>query len=280
MLACNIEFESTSWRDGMTTGLLDGIYLGWQYRHDEDRLHLELLRGIVQTAPRPYRRYLRAYNHQPIYPGILTKLLSYWQWRTYAAKLAELTGMTGSAGSGAHGDQEDALRSALLLSPDEASVAPYQALLAAGESVDPAPQARDGYIDAAICCSTLLDESDLTTNEYIQAASKRMQWLLPQDYLRYAVRYIDHREARQRQNPDAFYFPSPCRPKYWRSNVAALAAEIARCYAAGEGQSQLWLDLVEWLLLEPEEGVPNPNWEMPPAMAQHFARLEKLTLLA
>ncbi len=72
---------------------------------------------------------------------------------------------------------------------------------------------------------------------------------------------------------------SPCRPADWRANVAALAAEIARCEAAGEGRSKLWLDLVEWLHLEPQEGVPNPDWEMPPAMAEYLARLEKLTLL-
>ena len=62
--------------------------------------------------------------------------------------------------------------------------------------------------------------------------------------------------------------------------MAALAAEIARCDAAGEGQSQLWLDLAECLLLEPQEGVPNPDWEMPPAMAEYLARLERLTLPA
>jgi len=273
MLACNIEFESPLWRDGMTAGLDAGILLGWQYRQDEDRLHRELLRGIVETAPRPYRRYLHAYSHQPLYPGIETQLLSHWQWRTYAAELAAL------AGTAAPGDREEVLRSALLLAPGEASAAPYQALLAAEESVDPAPQFDDGYIDAAIYCSTLLDESDLTPDEYVRAAVELKCWLLPQDYLRHAQRYLADRAARRKQDPRTYYFRSPCRPADWRANVAALAAEIARCEAAGEGRSKLWLDLVEWLHLEPQEGVPNPDWEMPPAMAEYLARLEKLTLL-
>jgi hypothetical protein len=276
MLACTIEYESPNWRDGMSAGLSEGIHLGFQYREDEDRLHYELLRRIVDVAPRPYRRYLRAYYRQPLYPGIETKLLSYWQWRTYAAELAGLAVLPGCA----PGDNEEALRSAVLLAPGEASAAPYQALLAADESVDPAPQTCDGYIDAAIYCSTLLDECDLTADEYTRAASELMSWLLPQDYLRYALRYIDRRAARQGQDSGAFYFPSPCRVQYWRCNVEALAAEVARCDAAGEGKSQLWLDLVAWLLLEPQEGVPNPDWEMPPAMAERLARLEKLSLLA
>lgn len=282
MLACNTEYESPLWRDGMTAGLEAGMRLGWQYRHDVDRLHYQLLRGIVATAPRPYRRYLRAYSRQPLYPGILTKLLSHWQWRTYAAELVGLAasdGLPGSESSGTHGDQEEALRSALLLAPAEASAAPHQALLAAGEFVDPAPQFDDGYIDAVVYCPTLVEDCDLTPAEYMRAVAERMYWLLPPDYLSYARRYVARRAARHKQNTDAFYFPSPCRPEYWRRNVEALAAEMARCKAAGEGQSQLWIDLVDWLLLEPQEGVPNPDWEMPPAMAEHFAHLARLALL-
>ena len=207
MLACNTEYESPLWRDGMAGGLDAGIRLGSQFRQDEDRLHRELLRRIVETAPRPYRRYLRAYYRQPLYPGIETQLLSHWQWRTYAAELAALTG------TAAPGDREEVLRSALLLAPGEASAAPYQALLAADKSVDPAPQIGDGYIDAAIYCSTLVDKSDLTPDEYVSAAAELRYWLLPQDYLRYAQRYVAHRAVRLRQDPGAPFFPLPCRPE-------------------------------------------------------------------
>jgi hypothetical protein len=262
----------------MTKGLSEGIKLGWKYRQDENRLYLELKRGVVKVAPRPYRRYMRAYYRQPLYPGIETKLLSYWQWRTYAAELAEVVATAATLGR-APGDQEDALRCSLLLAPEEPSKAPYQALLAAGESVDPAPQARDGRIDASLYCYTLVDESDLVGDEYIKAASKLMYWLWPQDYLRYAMRYFARHFTRHRQGPSPTCIPWPRSLEHWRSRVAALAAEMARCHAAGEGQSPLWLELAEWLLLEPQEGVPSPDWEMPLAMAERLAWYETLTLL-
>ncbi len=280
MLACNTECESPLWRDGMTEALNECIELAGKCRKDEDCLSRMLWRRIVKVAPEPYRRYMHAYYRQTFYPGIDTQLLSHWQWRTYAAELAELAGLAELLGAAAPGDQEEALRSALVLAPGEASTAPYQALLAAGESVDPAPQARDGRIDAAIYCSALVDEYALSLHEYTQDASRLMYWLWPQDYLRYTLRYFAYYRAHCSKGPCLRIFPWPCDLAHWRRNVAALGAEMARCDAAGEGPSPQWRWLSEWLLLEPQDGLPSLDWHMPSTMADEPGWLEAMSRLA
>ncbi|MFN8465624.1 MAG: hypothetical protein U0X20_08750 [Caldilineaceae bacterium] len=264
----------------MVEALNDCIELSGKCRKDEDCLSRMLRRRIMKVAPEPYRRYRLAYKRQPLYFPIETQLLSHWQWRTYAAELAELAGLAELFDTPAPGDQEEALRSALFLAPGEASTAPYQALLAAGESVDPAPQARDGNIDAAIYCAALLDECFLTVDEYKEDASLLMYWLWPQDYLRYSLRYFHHYHAHKGEENVVTFFPWPRSLEEWRWNVAALAEEVARCEAAGEGPSPRWHWLSEWLLLTPQAGVPSLDWHMPPTMADEPGWLEEMSRLA
>jgi hypothetical protein len=266
MIACKTEYESRVWRDGMIEGLSEGLHLGSEYLHDGDRLYLELMRRIVKLVPRPYRRYVRAYYRQPLCPGIETKLLSYWQWRTCAAELAGVVQADAVLGRSSP-TQEEELRSVLLLAPGEASAAPYQALLAACACTDPEPQQRDGLIDACFSCYARMHDDYLEGDEYFKAVSQDLYAWWPQDYFQYARRYFDL----YTQGHGLIELGFPIRYPQWCDVVRDLQVEIARCQVNEEPSSPNRVQLQEWLLLQPQQGAPSLDWTMPAQFDEKFS---------
>src|SRR5262245_33511071 len=99
MLASKTELVSQLWRDGMIDGLTTGYALAASDGLHRRRLYFVLLRGFIRLAPRAYRRYLRAYARQGGSCDSRLPMLSFWQWRTDAANLAELAQISTGPGS-------------------------------------------------------------------------------------------------------------------------------------------------------------------------------------
>ena len=240
MLACNIEFESPLWRDGMTAGLDVGIHLGRQCRQDEDCLHDHLAARDRGDGAGPYRRYLRAYYRQPLYPGIDTSCSATGSgapmpqnWPVWP----DSAGLTGRRASAYPATRKRPCAAPSCLHPARQAQLPIKPCSPPANPSIPPPNLIDGYIDAAIYCSTLVDECDLTPDEYIEGCLAADVLALAAGLSALRPALLRPLPAQQGQDSGAFYFPSPCPPEYWRRNVAALAAEMARCEAAGEGRS-------------------------------------------
>lgn len=233
------------------------------------RLYFAMLRRFMRLAPRAYRRYLRTYTRMGRNGDGRGPLLSFWQWRSAAADLAELVQLSVMLGC-SPGEQADELRITLLLAAGEPGDGPYSSLRDHGCPLDAAPHRNDGLIDGYKLCSKLARDEALHDISFIDSVIEYLDALWPEDYRRYRYRYIRHIRASRaelagQQSPD--WGP---RLDYaaWSSAVQDLHDEVGRCRSAGKAVSPKSLDLSRRLLCEPGEPLPALAWTIVPKLQE------------
>ena len=230
-----------------------------------------VMQRYYQLTPPAHHSYVDAYQHQDYYYGVIPQLLSFWQWRTLAADLAEITAVTELLGC-TPGFQEEEVRCALLLGDAVPGRAPYQSLLDHGGQTDPAPHFLDGLIDGYDLCWQFLHDDGDSDEQYVESVMEYLEAFWPEDYKLYRYRY----ERMRRPSPSAGaaggrrqqalleYGP-------WSALVTDLATEIERCTAAGEVLSRKWIALSRRLLWKVEEPVPSFAWTIPPKIEEELS---------
>lgn len=269
MFASITELESPHWREGMIDGLSVGYSLATGNGLRGRRLHFALLRRFIQLAPRCYRRYLRAYSRLKSSHDSNTPLLSFWQWRSDAANLAELV-LVGRMFDWPPGGKVDAFRRILLLDAGKPSDGPYNSLRAHSCPLDPAPQRHDGLIDGYRLCSKLARDESLHASSFVDSVIEYMDALWPEDYRRYRYRYI--RNVRATRTELAGYRSTDLGPRLnyaaWSTAVHELHDEVSRCQITGKAVSPRSLDLTRRLLCEPGEPLPTLAWTIVPKLQE------------
>ncbi len=271
MLACIIEIESRAWRDGMIEGLTRGHALAAKDGLGGEALRTAITQRFNELTPPAYHSYIDAYQHQGYVPGVHIKLLSFWQWRTLAADLAEIAAVTELLGCTA-GFQEEEARCALLLDDSVPGYVPYQSLVDHGGPADPAPHFLDGLIDGYNLCWQFLHDDRDSDEQYVESVMEYLDAFWPEDYKLYRYHYERLRRpspsasaaGNRRQQALLEYGP-------WSGLANDLAAEIERCTAAGEVLSRKWIALSRRLLLKVEEPAPSLEWSIPPRIEKEMS---------
>lgn len=269
MLASTLELESSQWREGMIEGLTASYALASGNGLQGRRLYFAMLRRFMRLAPGAYRRYLRTYTRLGRSGDSRGLLLSFWQWRSAAADLAELVQLSVMLGC-SPGEQAEELRIALLLTAGEAGDGPYYSLRDHGCPLDAAPHRTDGLIDGYKLCSKLARDEALHDISFVDSLIEYLDALWPEDYRRYRYRYIRHVRASRAELAGQQATDSGPRLDYaaWSSAVRELRDEVDRCRGAGKAVSPRSLDLSRRLLCEPGEPLPTLAWTIVPKLQE------------
>jgi hypothetical protein len=278
MLACITEIQSPAWRAGMIEGLTRCHALA----AGEGLRGAELLRPVIrrfnELTPPAYHAYCTAYLHQS-YCGVMPKMLSFWQWRYLAIDLYEIVQVAELLGCG-QGRLEEEARAALLLDDAVPGREPYQSLLNHGGPVGIDPQYHDGLVDAYNLCWEFQYDCSLDGDEYIAEVLAYLDAFWPDDYKIYRNRSGQDGCDGKRTAPLASLVlvgrsgSQPCPPlEYgpWSALVDELAAEIARCTAAGAPFSRKRVELSRRLLCRVDEPAPSLDWTLPAKLEQELA---------
>lgn len=264
MLACKTELYSAAWRHGMIDALTTGISLADSMGLRGSRLYLALLRRFTHLTPLAYRRYRRTYTLLGDAYHIYPEWLSFWQWRTRTADLAERVNLSALLNC-PPGDQVVQLRRTLLLTGGDPNEGAHSSPAAHGVA---APNETDGQIDGYQLCCRLMYADVLDGNCFVDAVIEYLDALWPEDYRRYRYRHAQlARQARLSQAEGRLDEPGPrLEYRHWSSLVRELHDELRCCRHAGSKANRRQRELGRLLLYQPCERPPVLDWTIPPKL--------------